>query len=185
MIDNAGERSDLVWDTITSMKKNHSHDCGRVIPVEEIRDQVTFLQNEFDTKPSNSGANLNSKVLRKAAEALLFISFCFKKPSGLSFLENLARGNKGKQLLLNKAVADVHDSYFENKVWANFSKIEEERRFYNWYHGRSVVSWPYWENELKYLIRTSASIGSIKTQFFGDKYIANKVERQLTYEIYI
>ena len=67
------------------------------------------------------------------------------------------------------------------------SKLEEENRFYNWYHGYTRIWMPYWSSydRLNYYIITSATTGNIKTQYFGDKYDPDKIERKLLYSIRI
>ena len=105
----------------------------------------------------------------------------------LMLLENMTMTNETRQEFLEIAQSVFLDSYFENEVLANFSKLEEDNKFYNWYHGHTDVRLPYWHSEygLAYLIGTSATTGSVKTQYFGDKYDPDKIERKLWYYIHI
>ena len=105
----------------------------------------------------------------------------------LMMLENMTMTNETKYEFLNIARGVFLDSHFENKVLPNISKLEENNMYYNWYHGYSSVKIPYWSfsNRLIYLVESSATSGSVQTQFFEDKYDPDKVERKLVYQITI
>ena len=55
------------------------------------------------------------------------------------------------------------------------SLIEEENRYYNWYNGYTMISFPYMKFEgtgitmMKYIIETSALNGNVTTKHFGNK----------------
>ena len=51
-------------------------------------------------------------------------------------------------------------------------KLEEENRFYNWYHGFTKISQPNYKASVlyEYSIDTSATSGVIKTRHFGEKF---------------
>ena len=54
------------------------------------------------------------------------------------------------------------------------------------YHGYTKVPAPYWDSaneRLIFITDTSATTGSFKTQYFGDKYDPDKIERKLYYII--
>ena len=101
-------------------------------------------------------------------------------------LDNLTMTDetKHKQQFLDIANKVFLDSYFENEVLANIRKLEEENRFYNWYHGYTQIRMTFWDGDF-YFIYTSATTGNIKTQYFGDKYDPDKIERKLWYKIRI
>ena len=69
----------------------------------------------------------------------------------------------------------------------NLSKIEEENRFYNWYNGYTLIQLPYepfiYKNSQNYELSTSASTGSLKTQYFGDTKILILTRSLKTYTI--
>ena len=187
IINNVEDGPDSVWKTVTNNRKNHilNLDCSKgAIPDEEIEKQVAFLKNQTVGSKSNltmkSNVDVKPEVLRKSANILLFMSFCYEKPVGLQFLENLKISEDVKKNIIDEAVKEVHDLYFENEVFANMSKLEEENRFINWYHGYTRIRMPYWNSYgLKYNIYTSATTGNFKTQYFGDKYDPDKIERKL------
>ena len=96
IINNVEDGPDSVWKTVTNNRKNHilNLDCSEgAIPAEEIEKQVIFLQNQTVGSKSNltmkSNVDVKPEVLRKSANILLFMSFCYIKPVGLKFLENL------------------------------------------------------------------------------------------------
>ena len=84
----------------------------------------------------------------------------------LMLLENMTMTNETRQEFLDIAQSVFVDSYFEGEILANFSKLEEENRYHNWYHGYTAVRLPYWHSYsgLRYLITSSATTGSVKTQ---------------------
>ena len=105
----------------------------------------------------------------------------------LMMLENMTFSNKTRQELLSLTFNEFENKDGDIWPWSNIGKLEEENRFYNWYHGYTKVQLPFWNQEqgLNYGIFTSATTGSIKTQYFGDKYDPDKIERQLYFEINI
>ena len=75
---------------------------------------------------------------------------------------------------------------------SNWTKLHEENRFYNWYHGYTRISSPNWYKSpyynipqiyLNYEITTKATSGVVTTPFFGEKYRPDMVERSLIYEV--
>ena len=107
--------------------------------------------------------------------------------------------------ILHFAVAQVQDFYF-SELMSNLSVLEEENRYYNWYHGYTEL-WilPNWnsklactlhsdeaskkhtkgceEMNLQYYLHTIAHNGSISVQYFGDNFEANKTAKNI--ECYI
>ena len=73
----------------------------------------------------------------------------------------------------------------------NLNKLQDDNRYYNWYHGYTDTTFP--ENadihgsgaHTKYTILTSATSGTIHSQYFGESFDANKVELTLVYKIII
>ena len=100
-------------------------------------------------------------------------------------LDNMTMTNETREWLFDVAYNELYDSY-SDAVFANLSKLEEENRFYNWYHGFSQIFLPFWnyEEELYFLIWTSATSGSVTTQFFGENYDPNKVENHFSYQVW-
>ena len=73
---------------------------------------------------------------------------------------------------------EVVQETFYNEVIENMKRLEEENRHYNFYHGFTKLQLPYvshqsynddFYDKLYFFIATSASSGSIRTQYFGEK----------------
>ena len=67
------------------------------------------------------------------------------------------------------------ESYSEN----NWTKLHEEDRFFNWYHGYTRIKAPYIDSRIgqSYDIETSVTSGVIATQYFGEQFMSDLVER--------
>ena len=98
----------------------------------------------------------------------------------LMMLENMTMTNEKRQEFLSIANTVFMNSKFEN-LRKNLYKIEEENRFYNWYHGYTYLDYPRWTDYsgLDFRINTSATSGSFKSQYFGDNYDPKKIEPKL------
>ena len=81
-----------------------------------------------------------------------------------------------------------------NTIMKNLSMLHEDNRFHNWYHGYTQVVVPYVNEQFSDLggtpyaavvhdVATSAVSGTISTQYFGDKFDADKVETYFIYRI--
>ena len=72
--------------------------------------------------------------------------------------------------------------YFDD--WTN---LEEENRFYNWYHGYTKISDPKHDKNVrfKYTIDTSAASGVVSTKYFGERISDALVEKFCEYQINI
>ena len=71
------------------------------------------------------------------------------------------------------------DSFSEN----NWTKLHEEDRFYNWYNGHTRIRSPYkdyryTEVSPHFEVDTSATSGVITTQYYGEKFQSDLVERE-------
>ena len=77
--------------------------------------------------------------------------------------------------------------HVHKEIMTNMSKIVEEKRYYNWYNGYTLLSLPYYDkidDKFTYHINTAASSGSISTSDFGYKdtkqgKMRRKVEKNL------
>ena len=66
----------------------------------------------------------------------------------------------------------------------NWSKLQEEDRGYNWYHGYSRIIAPLNNaNGLNIRIETSATSGIVTTQHYGDPFQPKLVDKKLYYEV--
>ena len=85
---------------------------------------------------------------------------------------------------MNYAAKLINDKIYNN-IMKNITKIEETDRFYNWYHGRTEIQLPFYDRngQFNYVVNTAAVSGTISTQFFGNKFDADKVETVLQYTL--
>ena len=59
----------------------------------------------------------------------------------------------------------------------SFSKLHEEDRFSNWYHGYSKIELPYHSDELLFAtVYTFATSGVVSTQYYGQQFKSEMVE---------
>ena len=67
------------------------------------------------------------------------------------------------------------------------NKLLEDNRFYNWYHGYTQPQETSTNIALGliHIIRTSATSGVVTTQYYGDKFQPDLVERKLHYKVYV
>lgn len=95
---------------------------------------------------------------------------------GLSMTKNMALDNDTRKDLANSSVKHLHQNVYANAV-KNLSLLEDDDRYYNWYHGYTDIRIPYYDEELGLYNRidTAATSGTIFTKDFGKKYKAIKV----------
>ena len=115
----------------------------------------------------------------------------------IMMLENMTMDNNTRDELTKYAIGLIHDHNFM-EVTKNLSLIQEENRYYNWYHGYSKLPILFWGRAnntdcktslcnqvgLRYYIDTKATSGSISTQYFENKFDINKIEENLVKSVY-
>ena len=115
----------------------------------------------------------------------------------LIMLENMTFTNETRDELTHVAVRLIHDHHFQN-VMHNLSQVEDvENNYYNWYHGYTNIGLPFWGRDsscngtlcdqvgLRFRIETTATSGTFSTQYFGEKFDAEKVNRDFINKIII
>ena len=104
----------------------------------------------------------------------------------LMMTENMTLDNFTIHELENYVAELLYDD-LHKEIMRNISKIQDNERYYNWYHGYSQINLPspssYGDPKLGYQVDTSAASGIISTQHFGDKFDVKKVETRLNYQI--
>ena len=80
----------------------------------------------------------------------------------------------------------LHDSFY-SEIKENLSIINNDDRYFNWYHGYTEIGIPYWQygNQLDYPVRTTASSGTMSTKYYGEKFDADNVHQNLRIHIEI
>ena len=119
--------------------------------------QITF-PNVTVCPPKNLFLNLNYDIMHVA---------------------NISIDSNSKKKVLED-ILDVIQNEFYTEVMTNLSKIEDPERFHNWYYGYTEIAYPYYSvtgNQLKYEVCTSDVSGNISTQYFGEVFNVDKVER--------
>ena len=97
----------------------------------------------------------------------------------LMMTENITLTEEMRHEMFKYAVDVIdEDSYSEN----NWTTLVEEDRFYNWYHGYTQIKAPYYKyGALQIDLSTSATSGVVTTQYYGEKFRPELVERNLWY----
>ena len=82
----------------------------------------------------------------------------------LMMAENMTLDNDTRHELANYAVRMLYDHLYE-VIMKNMSKLEESDRYYNWYHGYTMMELPYYNDNfgVNFNVKTAAVSGSIST----------------------
>ena len=98
----------------------------------------------------------------------------------LMMTENMTLDDETRNELAMYAVEISYD-HLHNDMMKNFSKLKDNDRYYNWYHGYTEIYPPvnHYRTGFRYQVTTYASSGTIFTKYFGDKFDADKVEPNL------
>ena len=102
----------------------------------------------------------------------------------LMMTENMTMTEKMRDEMFKYALEVINeDSFSEN----NWTKLHEENRFYNWYHGYSLINYAFYLDwtGVNYNIYSSASSGVVTTQYYGEQFRPELVERKLEYGVRI
>ena len=104
--------------------------------------------------------------------------------SDLMMTENMTLDNDTRKELTNYAVQLLYDYLYDSLI-ANVSKLEDNDRYYNWYHGYTQIVVPFYDDwhGVTYYAETAATSGTISTQHFGDRFDADKLETKLFFSI--
>ena len=89
-----------------------------------------------------------------------------------------------KDELFNHTIEMIQNKVYK-EIIKNMSKVIEEKGYYNWYHGYTLLSLPFYDkidNKLTYHVSTAASSGLVSTSDFGFQSnrtgkLRNKVEK--------
>ena len=100
----------------------------------------------------------------------------------LMMTENTTLTQKMRDELFKYAVEVINEDSFTANNW---TKLHEEDRFYNWYHGYTEITSPDYDVKLglKLKIITAATSGVVTTEHFGEQLMSELIERKLYYLI--
>ena len=100
----------------------------------------------------------------------------------LMMTENVTLTEEKRDEMFKDAVSVIcKDSFFKNDL----TKLHEEGRLFNWYHGYTRVTSSEYDN-LEVLgidIYTSATSGVVTTQFYGEQFKPELVDKSLEYSV--
>ena len=101
-------------------------------------------------------------------------------------VENMTIDEERKNELFNLTVNLLQNlSYTE--IMKNLSKVQDNDRYYNWYHGYTEITIPYRshapfkEHGVYYYFKTFAAHGNVSTKHLGRKYEAEQVDPDINY----
>ena len=95
----------------------------------------------------------------------------------LMMAENMTVDNVTRKEVENYAMELLNDYLYDN-VMTKWSRLEDDDKYYNWYHGYTRIYPPYLNNIYGevYPMFTSAKSGNVSIRFFGDEFDAENVE---------
>ena len=159
---------------------------------------ILLIKESFDSW-SESPVKTTIETLPIAEIKLPKVTVCPPKNTftdlnyDLMMTENITLTNEIRDEMFRYAVEVlIEDKLSQN----NWTKLHEEDRYYNWYHGYSNIQSPsysrvknsnyYLSSEYYYLsinVETWATSGVVTTQYYGEKYQPELVERALGYRV--
>ena len=97
--------------------------------------------------------------------------------------ENMTLDNDTIHELWNYTL-EIIDEHLYNTMLTNFSRLVDNDRYYNWFHGYTEIELPFYDVDGANLaVNTAAKSGTISTQYFGDKFDVNKVETKAYFKV--
>ena len=103
----------------------------------------------------------------------------------LNMNENLTISSATRKKLNDYAV-ELLNKYLYERAIRNLSMLQDNNRYYNWYHGLTPVSLPFpiMDFDYFYAINTYATNGSIATQYFGETFDIEKIVPNVKYKVF-
>ena len=155
--------------TLSGVLIHQSFEAWKQSPISTTIESVPIAEITFPKvtvcPPKNTYTNLNYDLMR---------------------IQNMTLDNETRYGLSEYAVELLNDYIFDEKM-NKLSKIQDDNRYYNWYHGYSSISLPkivsHFNFDIDYSISTTATFGSISTQDFGENFDADKMDRSLKFTL--
>ena len=129
------------------------------LPISELT-----LPNVTVCPPKNSLLNLNYDIVHS---------------------DEMKLDNDTRKELFDFALDVVQEKFSEETI-RNLSKIQDPNKYYNWYHGYTLLQYPYHkyeDNQLQYFVLTTATSGNLTTEHFGEKFDATMVDSNIITKI--
>ena len=98
-------------------------------------------------------------------------------------IENITLTEEMRDEMFKYALDVMNKDVFAEYNW---TKLHEEDRFKNWYHGYTRIKKPSYNSyhdRQNFYIDTSATSGVVTTQHFGEQFMPELVERRLYYRV--
>ena len=109
----------------------------------------------------------------------------------IMMIRNMTLDNATRDELTNYAVMLLYEHLY-NTSMTNLNKLEDNDRYYNWYHGYSKIRLPFHSSgasffssspTLYYYVNTYAKSGTISTQNYGKKFDADNVDTDIQFDV--
>ena len=145
----------LIFESIDNWKSSPISTTIETLPISKL----TF-PNVTVCPPKNSYLNLNYDISKS---------------------DNVELHNDTRNKLLDFAMDVISDEFYQ-EMMTNLSKLEDHDRYYNWYHGFTQITYPYYnedKNELNFDVATFATSGNISTKYFGANFDAVKFDANI------
>ena len=149
----------LIYNSFQSWQESPVKTTIRTMAVDQLKFPIVTV-----CPPTNTYTNLNYDLL---------------------MTENLTLTNETRTILSTYAFELLHDSFYEG-ILTNLSLIEDPDRYYNWYHGFTMLNLPVWMRSqmlLEFPTITTASSGFISTKHFGEKLNVNLVKSPIRIQL--
>ena len=99
----------------------------------------------------------------------------------LMIIANKTLTKEMRDEMFKNAVEGINEEIFSQKKWKT---LYEEDRFYNWYHGYTLMNEPQLSNgQLNIFISTSTTSDVVTTPYFGEKFQPDLVKKKLFYYV--
>ena len=149
-----------------------------------------YMINESFENWAKNPISTSTKILPKGNITFANVTVC---PPRNIFLNLNIDIQKSVNITLEEEVRDelidfafnvIQDEFYDDFM-ANLSKIQDPDRYYNWYHGYTQLKMPAMNDkgELNHWLLSYATSGNISTQYFGDKFDAEKVDSKVLFAV--
>ena len=149
----------LIYESFQTWKESPVSTTTQTLPIQKI----TFPKITV-CPPKNTFTDLNFDIMMNA---------------------NVTLTQNTRDKLSNLAVRKLNDWLF-SQVMKNLSMVEDNDRYYNWYHGYAAIKLPNNDNEddydVNYFMDTCATSGTVSTRGYGKKLNATEFDTNVWFK---
>ena len=149
----------LIYESFQTWKESPVSTTTETLPIKKI----TFPKITV-CPPNNTFTDLNFDIMMNA---------------------NVTLNQVTRDMLSNLAVRKLNDWLF-SQVMKNLSMVEDNDRYYNWYHGYAAIKLPKNDNEndydVNYFMDTCATSGTVSTRGHGEKFNATGIDTNVWFK---